>query len=541
MDGKELGLIMRLIVGVGKLCKVILKVLFFFGFGWFLLPISLALIFEFATGKPFSANNVNFILFFLIDKVMWYTAFPLAFLTFTQNLVRMAKKDRSFSWWKLLQGREKKGIVSKTDGEMVETVSGDKVHGFVFGKENGKYIVKPETTDGHILVIGSPGCGKSASIAIPTLMSWKARAFVIDIKGELYEKAGKARGLENIKVFNPNDRNAYGYDPFYLLKHTDDPASEARQIAISLCPLPPDTKDPFWIKSAQNLLTGLILFYFQLGFDFSATMLQIKTEPIRKQLDTIITADKEGIQTVKAHISEFSGMDDKTLSGVFAELSSHITIFATNGDLQRALSGKGACITPNDLENGKDIFCCIQGDKLEEWADLLGMMCNQFLKFCERREEKNDKPILFLIDEFPSIGKIETITKGLATLRSKNIHIALIIQSKSQLNAIYGKDIAEVIADNCTYKAILKANEPETQDWCSKLVGTYDKKKVSSNYNADMIGIGKGQGTSTGTEEKRIIKPEEFAYLQEVVCVFPNGYKRIKRAYYKDEPFIIQM
>ena len=140
------------------------------------------------------------------------------------------------------------------------------------------------------------------------------------------------------------------------------------------------------------------------------------------------------------------------------------------------------------------------------------------------------------------LGKIEAISNGLATLRSKKIHIALIVQRKSQLNAIYGKDVAEVIADNCSYKAILKASEPETQEWCSKLVGTYDKKKVSSNYNADILGVGKGQGTSSSTEEKRIIKPEEFAYLKDVVCVFPNGYKRLQKAnYYEDKTFTDRM
>ena len=170
------------------------------------------------------------------------------------------------------------------------------------------------------------------------------------------------------------------------------------------------------------------------------------------------------------------------------------------------------------------------------------MMCNQFLKSFERRGEGNKTPILFLIDEFPRLGKIEAISNGLATLRSKKIHIALIVQSKSQLNAIYGKDVAEVIADNCPYKAILKASEPETQEWCSKLVGTYDKKKDSSNYNADILGVGKGQGKSSSTEEKRIIKPEEFAYLKDVVCVFPNGYKRLQKAnYYEDKTFTDRM
>lgn len=147
-----------------------------------------------------------------------------------------------------------------------------------------------------------------------------------------------------------------------------------------------------------------------------------------------------------------------------------------------------------------------------------------------------------MIDEFPRLGKIETISNGLATLRSKKIHIALVVQSRSQLNAIYGKDVAEVITDNCSYKAILRASEPNTQEWCSKLVGTYEKAKMSSNYNADVMGIGKGQGTSKTTEEKRIIKPEEFAYLQDVVCVFPNGYKRLQKAnYYEDSTFTSQI
>lgn len=181
----------------------------------------------------------------------------------------------------------------------------------------------------------------------------------------------------------------------------------------------------------------------------------------------------------------------------------------------------------------------ITGKYLEQ-VPVMNTVCNILWYMCYGFAPLT--PILFLIDEFPRLGKIEAISNGLATLRSKKIHISLIVQSKSQLNAIYGKDVAEVIADNCSYKAILKASEPTTQEWCSKLVGTYDKKKVSSNYNADIMGVGKGQGTSSSTEEKRIIKPEEFAYLQDVVCVFPNGYKRLQKAnYYEDSTFTSKM
>lgn len=537
MNGNELGTIFQLITILGKLFKIIFKVLFFFGLGWFLVPISIGLLAETITGKYLWGGELTIISF--ICDILWYMCYVLAPLTFSQNIVRMVKKDRSFSWLGFLKNRQTQGIEAKADGNTIKLVSSDKLQGVVFGKQSGKYAIMPETTDGHILVIGGAGSGKTASIAIPTLMSWKERVFAIDIKGELYQKTAKARGIENIKVFNPTDRNTFRYDPFYTLKTSDDVASAARQISMSICSLPPDTKDPFWIKSAQNLLTGLILYFFGLEYNFSDTMLEIKSQPISTLIDTIMVDERAEVKKVKAHIAEFSEMDSKTLSGVFAELSNHITVFATNEDLQRALNGTGDCIAPDDLENGKDIYCCIPEHKLDEWKDLLSMMCNQFLKFFESRAEANTKPILFLIDEFPRLGKIEAISNGLATLRSKKIHIVLIVQSKSQLNAIYGKDTAEVIADNCSYKAILKATEPNTQEWCSKLIGTYDKKKVSSNYNADIMGIGKGQGTSTGTEEKRIIKPEEFAYLQDVVCVFPNGYKRLQKSnYYADKTFL---
>ena len=151
----------------------------------------------------------------------------------------------------------------------------------------------------------------------------------------------------------------------------------------------------------------------------------IKGTPTKELIEQIVadTNDK-----AKMEIMQFSGMDDKTLSGVFAELSNHITVFATSDDLQRALSGEGRSITPADIEGGYDIFCCIPEHKLEEWKDLLGMMCNQFLKSFERRGEGNKTPILFLIDEFPRLGKIEAISNGLANLRSKKIHIAFIVE-----------------------------------------------------------------------------------------------------------------
>lgn len=402
----------------GKALKAVLKIALFCGLAWFLIPFGVWLATELITGKYLEQVPVMN----TVCNILWYMCYGFAPLTLIQNIIRVIKKDQSFSWIRLIMNRkEQKGFEAKLGGDAVALKTAKDLSGVVFGKQGGKYATMPETTDGHVLIVGGAGSGKTAAVAIPTLMSWKERVFAIDIKGELYAKTKKARGEAQIKVFNPTDTTAYGYDPFYMLKNADDISSAARQLAMSIVPLPADVKDPFWIKGAQNMLTGFLIYFQGLGESFSSTMKYIKSIPTKELIEQIVADTNE---KAKMEIMQFSGMDDKTLSGVYAELSNHITVFATSDDLQRALSGEGACITPADLESGYDIYCCIPEHKLDEWKDLLGMMCNQFLKSFERRAEGNTTPILFLIDEFPRLGKIEAISNGLATLRSKKIHIS---------------------------------------------------------------------------------------------------------------------
>lgn len=510
--------------------KFIIKSIRFFGLYWFCVPFGIGIAYELIIGKnPFNQPIINFLL-----DTTYYMCFPLIVLTSIQNIIRIIKRDNQYNIYKsifsIFGSKNKVGFTAEPN-----LVSKNQISGFVFGKQNNRYVTKGEQEDGHILVIGGPGSGKSSCIAIPSVMSWKERIFAIDIKGELYEKTKKARNENNIKIFNPCDRNANGYNPFYTLENSKNITQAVNQISMSIIPLNPEVKDPFWITQAQAYLTGAILFYYKFGLSFSETMIEIKSKPCKQLVALIMESDNI---EAKMQMAVFADMDEKTLAGIFAEVSRHIAIFATDEDLINALDGKGNCITPQDLEEGKDIFICISEELIDQWKSLLGMMCNQFLKAFEKRADGNDKPILFLLDEFPRLGKIEAITNGLATLRSKKIQIALFIQSKSQLNVTYGKETAEVIADTCTYKAILKASEPNTQEWCSKLVGTYDKRKISSGYNTDVLGVGKGASTNTTTEEKRIIKPEEFAYLQDIVCIFPTGYLRVDKApYYQDGAF----
>ena len=400
----------------------------------------------------------------------------------------------------------------------------NKPQGFVFGEHRRlwrepHYFCKDENTDGHILIVGGAGSGKSSGLAIPSLRAWNERIFAIDIKGELSAATANKPGQR--KIFNPMQPDSHGYDPFYLLARSDNPAQDAKAIAAAVIPEPANVKDPFWVQAAQNLLTGFVLHYQAAGYSFVDTIALILSRPIDLHVKYLL--ETSPCNAAALHLNQFAGMDTKTLSGIFAELSNHIMLFATDEHIKAALS-KENTISPEDLENGIDVYLSIPEDKLDVWKGLFTLITNQFLKHFERRPDNNAAPILFLLDEFARMGKIEAIATGLTTLRSKKITIALIIQSLAQLDYLYGPALRRVILDNCSYKAILGATDADTQEYFSRLVGTREatRQGESTNYAPDR-GEERGHTVSQHVIDRRIIQPHEFATLRDVVLLSPWG------------------
>ena len=405
------------------------------------------------------------------------------------------------------------------------------VHGFVFGKMGGKYVTKKEDKDGHILVVGGAGSGKTSCIAIPSLLAWREPVFCIDIKGELYQHSRHKR--ENIKVFDPLNADSCGYDPYYLLQGSDNPAQEARAIAQAIVPLPPNTKEPFWIESAQNIFTAAIVHYSALGLSFLETVEQIQSIV---PLALIQELRESSERSARFCVNSLGNMNEQTLSSIMAELGRNIVPFVTDKSLISALSRENN-IMPEDLEFGSDVFICIPEHLLRQWKNLLTLIVSQFLRHFEQRPNMTARPILFLLDEFPRLGKIEEITDGLATLRSKKITICPIIQSLAQLDLIYGAVARRVIADNCAYKAILNATDADSQEYFSRLVGTHEKLKTSEDMRFETItGFVAGRGVSKSSEEKRKLKPEKLATLTDIALFTPFGFFRVEKSpYYKEK------
>lgn len=405
--------------------------------------------------------------------------------------------------------------------------------GFVFGEyrrlgQKPQFFYRDEQVDGHILIVGGTGSGKSSGLAIPSLQAWRQRIFAIDIMGELSKATAHKPGQQ--RVFNPMEVDAWGYDPFYLLRQTDSPVQAALELAMSIIPEVSGHTDPIWAHSPQQLLTAFILHHFLEGLSFVETIDRILKIPVETHITTI--AEYTTVPAVQYYITPFVGYvgkDSKMLPSFFNEISRQTLLFVTDDNVKASLS-KENVITPDDLENGIDIYLSIPMYLLDQWRPLTRLMVNQFLKHFERRERYNPIPILFLLDELPRLGKIEPVVTGLTTLRSRKITIALIVQSLAQFDLIYGEEQRINIFDNCDYQAILRARDAKAQRVFSEMVGTHEVKRVGSSTSYDNNNEQRGYTTSESSGKECIMEPHEFAKLKEdLVLLSPWGYHRAEK------------
>ncbi len=391
---------------------------------------------------------------------------------------------------------------------------------------NKKVSAMPQTKDGHILAVGSTNSGKSSCFVIPTLRRWSGNVFCIDIKGELYKHTKDKR--TNAKIFDPLNKSTYGFDPFEVLDKTDNKAPEAEAIAMALIPMSPDVKEPFWGQSARNMLTGCILHFYNEGKTFIETIREILTpaapkntiEPVRvppfvQLIEDIYDNTKS--EAARTYISAFVGLDEKPLSSIYAELSRHIMRFVTDKDIVNCLSQKKR-ISPDDLENGRDIYISVPEHRLEQWRSLLTLMVSQFIHHFEKRPDLTATPILFMLDEFARLGKIEGITNAFATLRSKKITICAVVQSLAQLDLIYGEPTRRVIVDNCPYIAIFAVTDATSQEYFARLIGGRYAWNPSVGCSLPL-----SAHANLSKNREPLIYPEQLATLEIIVLLTPDG------------------
>lgn len=416
--------------------------------------------------------------------------------------------------------------------------------GFHFGLGSGagsSYIGKPQDTDGHILVIGGPGSGKTRGIVIPTIYTWQGHAVVFNIKtkGNLLENCRKASRCTDKKliIFSPAQKGGLGYDPFAFLK-SDDPdnlSRNAKDLALALLPLSKSARDIVWTKAAQNLLTAAIIHFYCLGATFSETMTAVQYYSAKHLIDEI---DSGTNTAAKLFIGKLKDLKKSTLANIDMDLTDLAILTA---DSAFCIEKNSNILDWNILNTSKGpvtIVLSLPEENLDVWEPMVKLMFNQLMKTLQRRPDKYGATeekipsVLVMCEEFAALGELPSIQQGLSTLRDRGVTFCLVVQSFAQLDLVYDVATRRAIVDSCAFKAVLHASDPECQRYLSDMIGTWLAPRRSFNwgYNPDSAEM-TNYNFQLSESQVSIFYPHELNNLgDEMVLITPNGFCTIRKS-----------
>ena len=392
-----------------------------------------------------------------------------------------------------------------------------KESGCLYGKKMGLYVCSIPQWEGHSLVLGGSGTGKTSAILIPTLNAWgdSNSSFTIDISGDI----AKNCRIKNKIVFNPDNPRTIPYDvfkPIDDIKEKSEKIDELKKLATLLRPIyESDVKSgggKYYAEGAQDILAAALISGYFYGKDFV---------PICKWICGSDSADlvrdiKEiGEPVAVTLITPYIDTSSNNVIGCFSEARKTVKLFATNKRLENCLrrsENSRMFFSPKQIEY-KNCFVQINQSRLSLYQPLLHIIVAQTLNFFMNRPLNFNKQILLCLDEFAALGHLEMLD-ALRTYRKRGVRIMILTQSLADMDLIYSEKERNSMINNFKFKVVLSAEDTESQRFIADLIG---KKKSEDNP----------------IHEEYIIPPEKLGRLKnKLVLIYPDGHMILRKNYY---------
>ena len=388
--------------------------------------------------------------------------------------------------------------------------------GILFGKKLSLLAYSPEQDEGHILVMGPSGTGKTSALLIPTLRSWQGTALVVDISGDISANVNTPNKI----VFDPTSENCIPYDVFASINEvTDDTERKERLEQLAYLLLPDKANDSeagiFFTKNGRKMITAALICYYGMDWGFVEICEFFLGHDWRSLLNDIA---KQQNPIANMFISSFAGASEQNTAGCKQAADDALKLFATNDKIKNALRKVPSyekAISPATLETSS-VYIYIPDEKLKIYGDLLRIITAQSMEYFSSRPTENKQTILFCLDEFASFGKLQ-IVESLRKLRKRRIRILVLTQSLADLDMIYGKDERKAMLGNFKFTVLLGCKDTETQEYFSKMIG--EKHTLLA--------------TDTSQKPQPIIKPADLAHLeQDLFVICDDGAIRLRKNFY---------
>ncbi|EWS66574.1 Conjugal transfer protein TraG [Hydrogenophaga sp. T4] len=430
--------------------------------------------------------------------------------------------------WAEKKDIQEAGLLPRSHGSMGVYVGGweDKHGNFHYLRHNG-----PE----HVLTYAPTRSGKGVGLVVPTLLSWPASAVITDLKGELWAlTAGWRKEYAKNKVlrFEPaSNSGGVCWNPLDEIRvGTEHEVGDVQNLATLI--VDPDGKglESHWQKTAFALLVGVLLHVLYKARNEGGTaslpgvdaMLADPNRDIGElwmEMATYGHQDGQNHPAIGTAARDMMDRPDEEAGSVLSTAKSYLSLYR---DPVVARSVSKSEFRIKDLMHRDDpvsLYIVTQPNDKARLRPLVRVMVNMIVRLlADKMDFENGRPVahykhrlLMMLDEFPSLGKLEILQESLAFVAGYGIKCYLICQDINQLKSRetgYGHD--EAITSNCHVQNAYPPNRVETAEHLSRLTGqtTIVKEQIttSGRRTAAML----GQVSRTYQEVQRpLLTPDE--------------------------------
>ena len=379
----------------------------------------------------------------------------------------------------------------------------------------------------NVMVVGGSGAGKTRFYAKPNIMQANTSFVVLDPKGEILRDTGnllKAKGYE-IRVLDLiNTERSHCYNPFAYLRNEKDVLKLVANLVRNTTPKGASSNDPFWERAETALLEALILYLiFEAPPEeqnFPMVMEMINAAEVREEdegyesvLDELFSRlefrDPEHLAVKQYHIFKLAA--GKTAKSILISLGVRLEKF--NLPQIASIVTHDELALPSLGEKKSALFAVIP-DNDSSLNYIIGMMYTQLfqeLYFSADFVHGGSLPVHVhcMMDEFANVALPDEFDKLLATMRSREISVSIIIQNIAQLKALFEKQW-ESILGNCVEFLYLGGNEDSTHELVSKKLG---KETIDMNTYGQSKGRNGNYSTNWQISGRELMTADEVRML----------------------------
>lgn len=341
----------------------------------------------------------------------------------------------------------------------------------------------------NVLVVGGSGSGKTRYFCKPGLMDANCSYLVVDPKGEMLRSTGhflKSQGYD-IKVFDLiHPRQSDGYNPFRYIREEPDVLKLMDNLVKNTTPPKGASNDPFWEKAEIALDSALMLYllseapkeeqtFEMLMFMLECARVMEEDDQYPTPLDLLFQSLEERDPTHVAvrEYKVYKQAAGKTAKSILVTASVRLSAF---------IFPQYAAIMQRDEmdfgslgERKRAIFCItpVNDGSMNYLVSMLFTQCFQelYLRADERYDGRLPVPVRVIQDEWANVPQPDSYPKVLATCRSYNIGIDIIVQNIQSIKARYRDEYQSIIGNCDTLLFLGGGNEPESLEFMSKLLG----------------------------------------------------------------------